>query len=210
MADVVLHNEIVYGVDRCPHCGVSRPLLTKIGEFYDRQENKNHPAHGYFTAKCSFCTRLVLMAAYFNASGRAIVTETFPENVKSSPHIPDKARNYLEQALATVHAPDGSVMLAASSVDAMLKEKGFVDGDLYPRIEKAFADGILTSEMRDWSHEIRLSANLTRHADVAFTGMSESDALQCIEFAKALAQYLFVLPANVRLWKEKATKKAAA
>ncbi|MCM3131134.1 hypothetical protein, partial [Paenibacillus sp. MER 78] len=35
--------------------------------------------------------------------------------------IPERARTFLEQAIASIHAPAGAVMLTASSVDAMLK-----------------------------------------------------------------------------------------
>jgi hypothetical protein len=92
-------------------------------------------------------------------------------------------------------------MLAASSIDAMLKEKGYKSGTLYKRIEVAAEQGTLTSQMQDWAHEIRLSANEPRHADDDFTGASEAEAEQVIQFAKALAEYLFVLPARVQKWK---------
>jgi hypothetical protein len=92
-------------------------------------------------------------------------------------------------------------MLAASSIDAMLKERGYKDGSLYGRIEKSTSDGLLTAQMRDWAHEIRLSANEPRHADDEFDGATDKDAEQVIEFARALAEYLYVLPAKVQKWK---------
>ncbi|MBU0557692.1 MAG: DUF4145 domain-containing protein [Alphaproteobacteria bacterium] len=95
-------------------------------------------------------------------------------------------------------------MLAASSIDAMLKEKGFREGSLYRRIELAAEEGILTSEMREWAHEIRLSANEPRHADDDYEGATSADAEQIIEFAKALGQYLFELPSKVKKWKAQA------
>ena len=41
------------------------------------------------------------------------------------PAIPELVRQYLEEARDSLGTPSASVMVAASSVDAMLKEKGF-------------------------------------------------------------------------------------
>lgn len=91
-------------------------------------------------------------------------------------------------------------MLAASSVDSMLKDKGYKENSLFFRINQAHEDGLLTRQMRDWAHEIRLSANEPRHADDDFQGATSEDAKQVIEFAEALGEYLYVLPARVKKW----------
>jgi hypothetical protein len=54
-----------------------------------------------------------------------------------SKDVPDPARNYLLQAIKSLGAPDGAVMLAASSVDAMLKAKKLANGSLFMRINEA-------------------------------------------------------------------------
>jgi hypothetical protein len=99
-------------------------------------------------------------------------------------------------------------MLTASSIDAMLKDKGYKQGTLYSRIEQSAADGLLTAQMREWAHEIRLSANEPRHADDEFNGATEKDAEQAIEFARALAEYLYVLPARVEKWQGEASAQS--
>ncbi len=96
-----------------------------------------------------------------------------------------------------MHAPAGAVMLTASSVDAMLKAKGYKDGSLYARIEKAAEDHLITKDMRDWAHEVRLDANDQRHADEEAPLPSNADADRSLTFANALAEFLFVLPAKV-------------
>jgi hypothetical protein len=88
-------------------------------------------------------------------------------------------------------------MLTASSVDAMLKEKGYKTGSLYARIEHAVKDHLITQEMAEWAHEVRLDANDERHADASSSLPGEPDALRAIEFAQALAEFLFVLPARI-------------
>ncbi len=101
---------------------------------------------------------------------------------------------FLNQSIGSKHAPSGAVMLAASSVDAMLKEKGYKDGKLYGRIVKAVSDHLITAEMGKWAHEVRLEANDQRHADEEAPMATKEDAERIIEFALSLAQFLFVLP----------------
>ena len=51
--------------------------------------------------------------------------------------------------------------------------------------------------MANWAHEVRLDANDQRHADDAAELPNENDAKKVIDFAIAIAEYLFVLPAKV-------------
>jgi len=111
--------------------------------------------------------------------------------------IPNRAREYLQQALRAQNAPAGCVMLAASSVDSMLKEKGLSDGSLYARIKKAAEQHIITADMADWAHEVRLDANDQRHSDDSAPLPTPADAQRAVEFAQALGEFLFVLPARV-------------
>ncbi len=88
-------------------------------------------------------------------------------------------------------------MLTASAVDAMLKDKGYKDGSLNARIDLAAKDHLITAEMAAWAHEVRLEANDQRHADESASLPDAADAKRVIEFANALAQFLYVLPARV-------------
>jgi hypothetical protein len=88
-------------------------------------------------------------------------------------------------------------MLAASAVDALLKAKGYPEGRLYDRINQAAADHVITEDMAAWAHHVRLEANDPRHADTARPHATRAEAEQTVEFAEALAQFLFVLPARV-------------
>ena len=71
-------------------------------------------------------------------------------------------------------------MLAASAVDAMLKEKGYLKGSLYDRIEEAAKAHLISPEMAKWAHAVRLDANDQRHADHAATLPAEADARQIL------------------------------
>ncbi|MCW2337397.1 hypothetical protein M2337_001630 [Sphingobium sp. B2D3A] len=118
--------------------------------------------------------------------------------------LPDKVARYLKQAVSTQFAPDGAVMLAGSAVDAMLKEKGYDKGSVYERIKIAVDDRVLTADMAEWAHVVRLEANKPRHSDLDDPHATEAEAKQSIEFAKALGDFLFVFPARVAAGKNAA------
>ncbi len=99
-------------------------------------------------------------------------------------------------------------MVCASAVDAMLKERRLVEGSLYARIDKAAKDHIITDDMAKWAHHVRLEANGQRHADEEFALPTKEDAERSLEFALALAEFLFVLPARVTRGLKAASPKA--
>jgi hypothetical protein len=122
----------------------------------------------------------------------------YPEQITVEEEVPRRAKEYLEQALNSISSPAGAVMLAASSIDSMLKEKGLKSGSLYSRIMSAVESNLITQEMATWAHDVRLDANDQRHADDDAPLPCYDDAKKVIEFAKALATFLFVLPARVQ------------
>lgn len=181
-------------LDRCPHCSVARPNLSKQHAL----ESNNHVGNNlrvWFIYQCSRCGGVV------TAWARALsgtCEQIFPTVMEVSSDIPNNSKEYLEQAISSIHAPAGAVMLAASSVDSMLKVKGLIDGSLYKRIEEAVGQNMITPAMADWAHEIRLDANDQRHADQDSNLPSGEDAQRVIDFTIAFAEYLFVLPAKVQ------------
>ena len=124
-------------------------------------------------------------------------TAMFPAPQDVSEDIPPRARSYLDQAINSLSAPAGAVMLAASAVDAMLKAKELAAGSLYARIDKAAESHLITAEMAKWAHDVRLDANDQRHSDEEAPMPDQDQAKKCVEFALALGQFMFVLPARV-------------
>ncbi len=182
-------------LERCPHCSVSLPNL---GRVY-REETKDCRGHnvrcwaGYLCANCGG-----IVFGWSPGGTDGIAWKIYPETTNLSDDIPDKAREYLSQAISSISTPAGAVMLSASAVDEMLKNSGYLDGNLNSRIEKAVKDNVLTKDMGSWAHYIRLDANDQRHSDAAAQLPTTEDAERVVEFAKTLAQILFVLPARVK------------
>lgn len=178
---------------RCPHCGIAAPQLTSIQSFSTNNSAKNF-SRAWRIYQCSVCGGVV--TAWAGADGHE-THQVFPDVRAVADEIPGRAREYLVQAIASLSAPAGAVMLAASSVDAMLKEKGLSNGSLYARIDEAVGKNLMTADMATWAHEVRLDANDQRHVDQNAGLPTAADAKRVIEFTEALGQFLFVLPARV-------------
>lgn len=188
-------------IERCPFCAVHKPNLIRVWTTKTTAYNGRSPRmwHAYL---CKTCGGIVTAWA---EEGYSHPRAIYPEVKGVDDAIPERAREYLNQALASVHTPAGSVILAASAVDAMLKAKGYTSGSLNSRIDKAAEDHLITKEMAQWAHEVRLDANYQRHADLDSPLPTADDAARCCEFAAALGSFLFVLPARVKVGLE-ATK----
>ena len=187
----LLANELE--VERCPQCQVAKPRLSRVWS----TQTSGHSGGGqrywaaYLCASCGGVTLGEAPASHLPAS------RILPEAYEAPSELPPKARAFLAQAADSLHAPAGAVILAGSAVDAMLKAKNYSDGSLKARINAAVEAHLLTTEMGAWAHQVRLDSNDQRHADEAAELPTEVDARHTLEFAKALATYLFVLPSRV-------------
>lgn len=181
-------------LERCPHCNIAKPLLGRVwgGESVDHASSNKRAWSNY---RCASCGGITLAVSPIDHGHE--IAKMWPAPQVVADEVPARARDFLSQAIASLHAPAGAVMLTASAVDSMLKDKGHKDGSLNTRIDAAAAVHLITPEMAAWAHEIRLDANDQRHADEGASLPSEADASKAIEFAKALAQFLYVLPARV-------------
>jgi hypothetical protein len=146
---------------------------------------------------CTTCGKLVVA---FGVSGPGSqVSEIYPIPKYVAAEIPEKPKEFLTQAILSVHTPAGAVMLCASAVDAMLTEKGYKkEGTLNQRINKAVEDHLLTNEMGTWAHHVRLEAIDQRHPEKNAGFPTQEQAELAIEFTEALAEILFVLPSRVK------------
>ena len=179
-------------LSRCPHCNVDTPSLNMIWQANPSTfDGIQRFWRGYV------CTRCAGMVSARAAGWDQDVEVTYPAAQDVSEDVPGRAREYLHQALNSLSSPAGAVMLAASAVDAMLKAKSLTAGTLYARIDEAAKSHLITAQMAEWAHDVRLDANDQRHSDEGAPLPSQAQAQKCIDFAMAFGQFLFVLPARV-------------
>lgn len=189
---LILANNLT--LPRCPHCSVARPNLTRHHIIETNNHLGNHKRNWAFYV-CGNCGGVVTASA---PGWGGQVDEYFPNAPSTKDDVPERPRAFLQQAMESLHAPAGAVMLAGSAVDSMLKLKGYTDGSLYARIENAAIDHLITNEMAVWAHDVRLDANDQRHADQSSDLPTAEDAKRVIDFASAFAEFLFVLPSMVQ------------
>jgi len=187
-------------LDTCPHCGRANPTLTMVHQPYETWTHDKGNPRWWSMYSCNTCGGMVVGGGPSLGSQRPYetpITEIYPARQPIADSIPQKPRELLRQAQNSLHAPAGAIMLSASAVDAMLKDKGYEEGSLYERIDKAAKDYLITDTMAKWAHQIRLDANAQRHADKEVGLPSKEDGRLTFDFAIALAEYLFVLPSRV-------------
>ena len=180
-------------LSRCSHCSVAMPSLQKISQF----ETRTHAGKFLRRWRCYICKSCGGVITAWADGYDNEVKKYFPQSTEADEIIPDKPRDLIQQAIDSIHAPAGAVMLAASAVDAMLKILNYKEGNLYNRIEQAAQDHLITNDMAKWAHEVRLDANDQRHADEGASLPEPADAKRCIDFTLALSEFLFVLPSRV-------------
>ena len=149
-------------VDRCPHCGIASPHLLSDDNAFESEDRKRTTTRMWRVYVCQSCGGAVLAWAF---NYEAPIQEMFPRLETVPKEVPSPAIEYLLEAIESKHSPSACVMVANSSIDAMLKDKGYKQGKLYNRIEKAAQDHVLTAEMAEWAHNVRLDANEPRHVD---------------------------------------------
>lgn len=193
------------GVERCPQCNIAKPLLEQR---WATAVRRTHGGGIYWAAyECSSCNKITMAEGHqapltdygdlkWGTIGEVIL-RLYPSPKQVDSNLPEDAQRYLKQAMETSFAPDASIIMAASSVDAMLKARGYTKGSLNARIDKAVSDHVLTDGMGKWAHRIRLDANAVRHADEEVKPPTEEDAKQVVEFASALGDFLYVFTARV-------------
>jgi len=195
---VVRLDSVLIGVKRCPQCGVASPEMQLLF-MSDCIVPTNETSYGYNWGmyKCNTCKLVVLAQSELGNQQSKTLKSLYPEPVNLSSELPDRVRNYLAQAEESIHSPDGAAMLAGAAVDAMLKEKDLKTGSVYNRIDDAVENNILTAEMGEWAHQVRLGSNRPRHADDGSPHVTDDEAKQSVEFARMLGHILFVLPKRV-------------
>ena len=205
-------------LERCPHCSTAKPTLQREHTFEATPLAGSHAVpfnYLWYVYTCKSCAGIVCAACVNFPNPRTSRTShstgevmwLVPGVQSWDTAIPRRSASYLRQATETISSPSASIMTSASAVDAMLKELGLKEGKLYSRIEAAVQKGLITSEMGAWAHDVRLDANDERHVDDSAAEPVSADAERCLEFARTLADILFVLPARVRRGRGQAPTK---
>ncbi len=125
--------------------------------------------------------------------------------------VPDPIQRLYSQALTclTQEAWDAAGMTLRKAIDVSTKalNPASASKSLAARIDALYAGQKLTSDIKDWAHEVRLDGNNAAHEDESFT---KDQATTLKEFVAAYMRYVYSLPALVERNRHKrVTKKEA-
>lgn len=100
-------------------------------------------------------------------------------------------------ACFSINANRAAVLLARTTVEAIAKDKGISNGNLYTKIETMAQKNIITDQLKDEAHEIRFLGNDMAHGDLG-TPVVESDASDILGFLDTLLDYVYQQPLAIQ------------
>jgi hypothetical protein len=95
-----------------------------------------------------------------------------------------------------VKAYKATVVMCRRAVQASVSDLGAKGGRLVEQIEDLFRNGRITSPLKDFAHEIRLTGNVGAHPD-DLKDVKESDAADIVAFTREYLHHVYVMPAKL-------------
>lgn len=203
--------------ETCPHCLKDNAVMKFIKEAT--------LASGIYSLvfQCQSCLRLLVAEVSTNVNGgpdsfskhspfpiivnksdRMSVRALYPQKSKTEApkSTPERAAKFFVEAKEDFARGryETSAMNCRKVIDIATKNLHLGDEDkLVRRITALRATGLITQEMADWAHIVRIDTNVAVHSDEEFTA-DEVD--QLLKFTEVFLTYSFTLPAMVKAKRE--------
>lgn len=200
-------------VHDCPHCSTPKMAFTIRGEYAD----PTNPSRHFVTGSCNGCSAPLVALLVARGGGLGWTISNFhgdilqhtglnfmgawPEaqTLEAPNNTPEKVgRSYVEAAEArkrkSWNAACGTyrrtmelaLKAFAPDIEAWKLEK---------RIDKLASEGLITSDIQTWAHELRLDGNEALHGDEDAT---EEMTEQMHHLTHFLLVYLYTLPGQIK------------
>jgi hypothetical protein len=197
----------------CPHCLRDRAVLTAFGQF---AKSKQIYSVSFTCRSCSEPTVANIMSVHghnpmshtgqygdevIGISAQFQLIDYFPKptNHSAPDNAPLRAAKFFIEAKENAQRGNNetSVMLCRKVIDIATRE---ILGDeskkeqLSQRISMLHGKNLITAQMKDWAHIVRIDSNGAVHSDEEF---SLEEAEEMIGFTEVFLIYSFTLPAMV-------------
>ena len=215
----------------CPHCGADKIGFDIAMEFRASAGPPNTARFREFMV-CSNCEEVIIgifdsTSLRYNSPkacptdptklGWHIVnTYPKPQPSKSPTHTPDDLKRIFLQAADAFkrNLPDASGAMSRKVMDVstqqlvkQLSDQTKTFKTIYDRIEALANNGLLTPDLKDWAHQLRLGGADAAHDLDPFT---PEEASELLDFAELYLTYVYSLPGRLKERRERAeTEKAA-
>jgi len=196
----------------CPHCSV-------YSTFQVTAEYGNQYWGGFAKIlRCDHCRQLVyvILGTRDTPSGKIASKEILDYYPKRMPKLEDSipknvASDYVEAVKCfDVGANRASASMCRRALQSSVLERGAKKGKLFDQINELFEKQIITKDIKDWAHEIRLTANIGAHPDEdGLKDVTPTEAKELLNFMEQYLNYVYIMPDKVakkRANKEKKSK----
>lgn len=134
------------------------------------------------------------------------ITNVYPKQkpVIIPDHLPDNIAALYLQAAKNLKPDmwDSAAMMGRRVLEVALKKlKPDLNGSLYQRIEILAQKSIITQDMKNWAHEVRLDGNQAAHEEKL---IHETAAKELMAFVELFLMYTFTLPGMLKIRRESA------
>lgn len=183
----------------CPHCNVMiTPEYTHIVV-----GNQAIPIgyNGHYIYRCTNpdCNKLIY--AIWGSGKSAKIVDMYPKRIpqidKSIPLT--VASDFIEAAKCFDNECfKASASMCRRALQSSVFQKGANGRDLIDQIDDLYSKGIITSDLKDWAHEIRITGNTGAHPDKdGLKDVGQDEAREILDFMESYLNYVYTMPSKV-------------
>lgn len=175
----------------CPNCKQHTSIVPRARYIWPKNNNTL-----YEIAECNACDFFVLVKR-FNGLIQNIYPSPLPKPLDNE--TPDFLKKDLEEAYTcfSVAAYRATGVLARRALQLCCIEKGAPDGTLQDQIDWLLDKQIITKELKDWAHEVRLTGNDAAHPPKDINKdieISKEDAEDILLLLEKFIDVLYIAP----------------
>jgi hypothetical protein len=191
----------------CAFCGEKGHFLLKFhGEKRKSNSSKRLNFDVYQCTNCMAFVHVIWSAAEFSNSIYAYTAMPLPiGKLEPSTIWPDAVQRFWIQAHESLRVEnwDAAVVMARSALQAAMRDKNAVGGNLKAEIKDLASKGTLHPMMQDWSTEVRELGNDSAHPLPDAAPTNPQDARDVVQFLDFLLFYLHDFPKQISDYRER-------
>ena len=203
----------------CWHCGV----LSAMELVFPPRPTKNGD-YWFAFMTCENCGWPSLCRLE-SSKVSALSTDSFSADEEHRPHkwyplkpvgkeyedVPKDIASVASEAYScfSINANRAAVLMARTAIEATAKDKQITDGSLYNKIDAMAKKNIITDQLAEEAHEIRLLGNDMAHGDLA-EPVTEEDASDILGFLDSVMDYVYQQPMALQKRRELREKREQA
>ena len=186
----------------CPSCHKHTSVTTR-----SHYENPKNSQLSYQIAECNSCDFFLLTKRYKGKIGRI-----YPSPLPKPLH--EKTPEFLKQDLEesylcfSVGAYRATGVLARRALQLCCVEKGAPDKKLQDQIDWLLDEQIITKDLKEWAHEVRLTGNDAAHPPKKVKDdkrVEKDDAEDILTLLENFVDVLYIAPALAEERRQKRT-----